>query len=82
MQFRAELFNAFNHTNLNNPNAAQNNTNFGRILGSGGARVVQFGLKYVFRVTRRAAPPWDPPGWRGAREAMRQSAPAPRPTPR
>ena len=47
-QFRAELFNAFNHTNLNSPNAALNNANFGRILGAGGARVVQFGLKYLF----------------------------------
>ncbi|MDP2999036.1 MAG: TonB-dependent receptor, partial [Bryobacterales bacterium] len=48
VQFRAELFNAFNHTNLSNPNAGMNNTNFGRILGSAGARVVQFGLKYAF----------------------------------
>jgi hypothetical protein len=37
-----------NHTNLNNPNSALNNSNFGRILGSGAPRVVQFGLKYVF----------------------------------
>ena len=48
VQFRTELFNAFNHTNLNNPNSALNNSNFGRILGSGAPRVVQFGLKYVF----------------------------------
>ncbi len=48
LQFRAELFNAFNHTNLNNPNSALNNSNFGRILGAGGPRVVQFGLKYAF----------------------------------
>lgn len=48
LQFRAELFNAFNHTNLNNPNSALNNSNFGRILGAGAPRVVQFGLKYMF----------------------------------
>jgi hypothetical protein len=39
---------AFNHPNFANPNAALNNANFGRILGAGGARVVQFALKYMF----------------------------------
>jgi hypothetical protein len=48
LQFRTELFGAFNHPNFNNPNSALNNSNFGRILGAGGARVVQFGLKYLF----------------------------------
>ncbi|MBI4874736.1 MAG: TonB-dependent receptor [Acidobacteria bacterium] len=48
LQFRAELFSAFNHTNFGNPNTALNSSNFGRILGAGGARVVQFGLKYGF----------------------------------
>ncbi len=48
LQFRTEMFGAFNHPNFNNPNTALNNTNFGRILGAGGARVVQFGLKYLF----------------------------------
>lgn len=48
LQFRAEFFSAFNHANFNNPNTTFNSPNFGRILGAGGARVVQFGLKYLF----------------------------------
>ena len=48
LQFRGELFNALNHTNLGNPVTAQNNANFGRILSAGQPRIVQFGLKYVF----------------------------------
>ncbi|MCL4783946.1 MAG: hypothetical protein KJZ70_13005 [Bryobacterales bacterium] len=48
LQFRSEFFSAFNHPNFSNPNSALNNKNFGRILGAGGARVVQFALKYSF----------------------------------
>lgn len=48
LQFRSEFFGAFNHPNFGNPNAALNNANFGRILSAGGARVVQFALKYSF----------------------------------
>lgn len=48
LQFRSEFFGAFNHPNFGNPNTALNNANFGRILGAGGARVVQFALKYLF----------------------------------
>jgi len=48
LQFRSEFFSAFNHPNFGNPNAAVNNANFGRILSAGGARVVQFALKYMF----------------------------------
>ncbi|MEP7364032.1 MAG: carboxypeptidase regulatory-like domain-containing protein [Acidobacteriota bacterium] len=48
LQFRTEFFGAFNHPNFSNPNTTLSNPNFGRILGAGGARVVQFGLKYLF----------------------------------
>ncbi len=48
IQFRAEFFNFFNHTNLGNPNATLSSSNFGRILSAGAARVIQFGLKYSF----------------------------------
>ncbi|MEZ5361737.1 MAG: TonB-dependent receptor [Bryobacterales bacterium] len=48
LQFRAELFSAFNHPNFASPNTVLSNPNFGRILGASGARVVQFGLKYLF----------------------------------
>ena len=49
LQFRAEAFNAFNHTQLNNPN---NNielpTQGGRIFSAKDPRIGQFGLKMYF----------------------------------
>lgn len=48
VQFRAELFNLFNQVNLNNPNAVLTSPSFGRILGAGAPRIVQFGLKFLF----------------------------------
>ena len=48
LQFRSEFFSLFNHTNLANPNTTMSNANFGRILNSSGARVVQFGLKFIY----------------------------------
>jgi hypothetical protein len=48
LQLRIEAFNAFNWTNLNNPNTARNNANFGRILGAGDARVMQAALRLSF----------------------------------
>ena len=60
IQFRTELFNAFNHANDNNPDlgiysgrfdaagAPIKNPNFGLIGGKGGNRNIQFGLKYIF----------------------------------
>jgi hypothetical protein len=48
LQFRAELFNAFNQVRLGNPTSALNNANVGRILSAGAPRIVQFGLRYAF----------------------------------
>jgi len=48
LNFRWEMFNAFNHTNFNNPNASLGSINVGRILGSAAARIMQFGLKLEF----------------------------------
>lgn len=48
LQFRAELFNLFNHTNLLNPNSVMTSPLFGAISSSSPARVVQFALKYSF----------------------------------
>ncbi len=47
-QFRAEVFNAFNRVNLGVPNIQRESSGFGQILGSGNARIVQFGLKFYF----------------------------------
>ena len=57
LQFRCDGLNAFNHTNLGNPNATiadvrdggVANPNAGKILGtSGNPRIIQLGLKYTF----------------------------------
>lgn len=62
LQFRAEMFNAFNHVNLRaidlnlnfqniaaDPNFRQPlNPNFGRLTASRGPREIQFGLKFSF----------------------------------
>jgi hypothetical protein len=46
--FRAEAFNVFNHTNLNNPNGTYTAAAFGTITGAGAARILQFALKFEF----------------------------------
>jgi hypothetical protein len=45
LQFRAELFNAFNRVNLGSPNNLLTSPIFGKISSAGDARIVQFGLK-------------------------------------
>lgn len=47
-QFRTEVFNAFNRVHLGVPNIQRESSGFGQILGSGNARIVQFGLKFYF----------------------------------
>lgn len=48
LQFRAECFNVLNHANFAVPVSDLNSANFGRILESGPARLVQFALKLTF----------------------------------
>jgi hypothetical protein len=49
MQFRAECFNALNHTNLNNPNTTPTSSSFGVITGTASqARTFQFALSMEF----------------------------------
>jgi hypothetical protein len=47
-QFRWEVFNVLNKANFNNPTAALNSSNFGRILTAGDPRIMQFAFKYDF----------------------------------
>jgi len=48
LQIRADLFNAFNHTNLSNPVSVIDDPNFGRIQGTGGARTIQLNARLSF----------------------------------
>jgi hypothetical protein len=47
-QFRAEFFNLFNNVNLDCPNTSLQSDRFGTLTCAGAARVVQFGLKYLW----------------------------------
>ena len=47
-QFRWEMFNAFNHVNLNGPDTNRSSGTFGVISSANGARVMQFGMKAYF----------------------------------
>ncbi|MEO6910949.1 MAG: hypothetical protein ABI158_08500, partial [Edaphobacter sp.] len=48
VQFRSEFFNAFNHTNLGQPNGTLINSTFGKIQTAGDPRILQFALRYQF----------------------------------
>jgi hypothetical protein len=48
IEYRAEFFNAFNHTNFGRPGVALGAPDFGVISTAGPARIVQMGLKLVF----------------------------------
>ena len=48
LQFRAEFFNVFNHTHLNNPVSGVSSSGFGTINGAGDPRIGQMALKLVF----------------------------------
>ncbi len=49
-QFRAEIFNVFNHTNFSNPDGGYSDgtTSFGKITTAGDPRLLQFALKFFF----------------------------------
>jgi hypothetical protein len=48
IQVRADVFNALNRKNYNNPQLAITNSEFGRISGAGGSRTLQFGARMTF----------------------------------
>ncbi len=47
-QFRAEFFNAFNHTNFGVPNSTFGSTNFGVVTSAGPARQIELGARIEF----------------------------------
>lgn len=46
--YRAEMFNAFNHANFDNPNATIGTATAGVISGAAAGRVIQMALKFAF----------------------------------
>jgi hypothetical protein len=48
VQFRTEVFNAFNTVNYGPPNIQRESSGFGQVLAASNARIVQFGLKFYF----------------------------------
>jgi hypothetical protein len=49
LEFRTDFFNIVNHANLSAPQTNFNTTqSFGRITGTGSARVIQLVLRYQF----------------------------------
>ncbi len=48
LQFRAEFFNTFNHSNENQPDLNAGSATFGYITGRSGVRNIQLALKYSF----------------------------------
>jgi len=48
LQFRVEMFNAFNQVNFSDPVNSMSNPNFGRIIGAGAPREIQLALKFNY----------------------------------
>lgn len=48
LQFRAEMFNVWNHASFRNPNMNASSRDFGTISDAGSPRLIQFALKLVF----------------------------------
>ena len=48
LQFRAETFNTFNHTQFTNPDSGVTDGTFGQITNTYQPRIWQFGMKLLF----------------------------------
>lgn len=48
VQLRFEFFNAFNHTQFDNPSGDINSVNFGRVTSARSPRIIQLAAKFIF----------------------------------
>lgn len=48
LQIRADVFNAFNHTNLTGLRTSFNDALFGKLLNTAGARIIQLNTRFSF----------------------------------
>jgi hypothetical protein len=48
IEFRAELFNIFNHTNFNAVDTTYGDGSFGQLIGAADPRIIEFALRYEF----------------------------------
>jgi hypothetical protein len=48
LEFRAEAFNTFNHTNPGNPNTTLSNANYGKITSAVDPRILEFAARLKF----------------------------------
>lgn len=48
LQFRAEFFNAFNHTQFNNPDGEFTDSTFGLVTNARSPRIGQGAIKFIF----------------------------------
>ena len=48
LEFRAEAFNTFNHTNPNNPNTTLGNANYGKVTGAADPRILELAMRLKF----------------------------------
>jgi hypothetical protein len=48
MQFRAEAFNIFNHTNFDGIRLTRQSGTFGRVISTRDPRIMQLALKFYF----------------------------------
>jgi hypothetical protein len=48
LEFRAEAFNTFNHTNPSNPNTTLGNANYGKVTASADPRILELALRLKF----------------------------------
>jgi hypothetical protein len=48
IEFRAEAFNTFNHTNPSNPTTTLSSTNYGKITGAADPRILELAARLKF----------------------------------